>query len=76
MFILKLGKLLTFSFVMFPIAFSALGVGILFAAFNLAVARNPEEKNELFSNTLLAFALIESFVFTGIVLSIIVWFVL
>lgn len=72
MFILKLGKLLTFSFVMFPIAFSALGVGILFAAFNLAVARNPEEKNELFSNTLLAFALIESFVFTGIVLSIIV----
>ena len=69
MFILKLGKLLTFSFLMFPVAFAALGVGILFASFNLAVARNPEEKDNLFSNTMLAFALIESFVFIGLAIA-------
>jgi F0F1-type ATP synthase membrane subunit c/vacuolar-type H+-ATPase subunit K len=72
MFILKLGKLLTFSFLMFPVAFSALGVGILFASFNIAVARNPEERDSLFSTTMLAFALIESFVFTGLVIAAVV----
>lgn len=76
MFILKLGKLLTFSFLMFPVAFSALAVGILFASFNIAVARNPEERDGLFSTTMLAFALIESFVFIGLAIAAAVWFAL
>lgn len=59
-------KLLLIGFGMFPIAFAALGSGILFGAYNLAVARNPEEKDGLFSNTIMWFALIESFVFTGL----------
>jgi len=46
-------KLLLIGFGMFPIAFAALGSGILFGAYNLAVARNPEEKDGLFSNTIM-----------------------
>jgi F0F1-type ATP synthase membrane subunit c/vacuolar-type H+-ATPase subunit K len=46
-------KLLLISFTMFPIAFAALASGILFAGYNLAVARNPEEKDTLFSNTMM-----------------------
>lgn len=69
-------KVLVFGFAMFPVAFSALGVGILFAAFNIAVSRNPEEKDGLFSNTMMAFALIESFVFIGLLVAVAVSFVL
>lgn len=61
---------------MFPVAFSALGVGILFAAFNIAVSRNPEERDNLFSTTMMAFALIESFVFIGILVAAGVYFAL
>lgn len=76
MLILQAFKVLVFGFAMFPVAFSALGVGVLFAAFNLAVSRNPEEKDGLFSTTMMAFALIESFVFIGILVSFVVFYVL
>lgn len=46
-------KLLLIGFGMFPVAFSALGAGVLFGAYNLAVARNPEEKDSLFANTIM-----------------------
>ena len=51
---------------MFPISFAALGSGILFGAYNLSVARNPEEKDTLFGNTMMWFAFIETFVFIGL----------
>lgn len=63
-------KLILLSFAMFPVAFAALGVGVLFASFNLAVARNPEEYDNLFGNTMMAFALIETFVFTGLLIAV------
>lgn len=72
MLIIKAFKVLLFGFAMFPIAFSSLGAGILFAAFNLAVSRNPEEKDGLFSNTMMAFALIETFVFMGLAVAAVV----
>lgn len=62
-------KVLVFGFAMFPVAFAALGVGILFASFNVAVSRNPEEREGLFSTTMMAFALIESFVFIGLLVA-------
>lgn len=64
-----------FSFAMLPIAASALGVGVLFAAYNIAVSRNPNEQDSLFSTTMMAFALIETFVFIGLLFSIVVYFV-
>jgi len=69
MLIIKGVKILTFAFTMFPIAFAALSVGILFSSYNIAVSRNPEEKDYLYTTTLLAFGLIETFVFLGIGLS-------
>ena len=48
---------------MLPIALGALGTGILFASYNLAVSRNPEESENLFNTTLMGYALIETFVF-------------
>lgn len=76
MLIVQAIKVLVFGFAMFPVAFSALGVGILFAAFNLAVSRNPEERDGLFSTTMMAFALIESFVFIGILVAFVVFYAL
>lgn len=61
---------------MFPIAFAALGTGILFACYNLAVSRNPEESENMFNNTLMGFAFIETFVFMGLIVGFVVYFVL
>jgi len=68
MLIIKGVKILTFAFAMFPISFAALSVGILFSSYNISVSRNPEEADNLFTITLLAFGLIETFVFMGIAL--------
>ena len=62
-------KLLLMGFSMFPISFAALGAGILFASYNLAIARNPEEKDTLFGNTMMWFAFIETFVFIGLIVA-------
>ena len=58
---------------MLPIAFAALGTGILFAAYNLAVSRNPEEIENLFNTTLMGFALIETFVFLSFVVAAVIY---
>ena len=76
MFLVSSTKLLTFSFVMYPISFAALSVGVLFASYNISVARNPEEAEGLFSTIMMAFALIETFVFMGLLVSIVVYSVL
>lgn len=52
---------------MLPIAFAALGTGILFGCYNLAVSRNPEEVENLFNTTLMGFALMETFIFISLV---------
>ena len=45
-------KVLVLGGCMLPIAFGVLGTGILFAGYNLAVSRNPEEGENLFNSTL------------------------
>lgn len=67
-------KILVFGFCMLPIAGAALGTGFLFASYNLAVSRNPEEVENIFNTTLMGFALIETFVFLSFVLATIVFF--
>lgn len=66
MIILKSTKLIVFGMLMVPIAFASLSVGILFASYNLAVSNNPDEADNLYSQTLIFFALIETFVFIAI----------
>jgi F0F1-type ATP synthase membrane subunit c/vacuolar-type H+-ATPase subunit K len=67
-------KTLVLGFCMLPIAAAALGVGILFAGYNIAVSRNPEEAETLFNGTLMGFALVETFVFMSFFFGIVVYF--
>jgi F0F1-type ATP synthase membrane subunit c/vacuolar-type H+-ATPase subunit K len=60
-------KVLVLGGCMLPIAFGALGTGILFAGYNLAVSRNPEEVENLFNTTLMGFAMMETFVFLSFI---------
>ena len=60
-------KFLVLGGCMLPIAFGALGTGILFACYNLALARNPEEGENIFNTTLMGYALIETFIFLSFV---------
>lgn len=73
MFLVIAAKIFVFSFIMIPIAFAALATGIVFGCFLLGAARNPAEKDMLFSNSMVAFVIIESFVFTAALISIVVW---
>lgn len=59
---------------MFPLGLGALGTGILFASYNLAVSRNPEESEGLFNTTLMGYALIETFIFLSFVITALVYF--
>lgn len=66
-------KFLVLGGCMLPIAFGVLGTGILFAGYNLAVSRNPEEVENLFNSTLMGFALMETFVFLSFIAAAIVY---
>ncbi len=48
---------------MVTLAGAALGTAVLFAGYIISAAKNPEEAEKLFNTTLMAFALIETFVF-------------
>ena len=58
---------------MLPISLAILGTGVLFAGYNVAVARNPEEAEAIFNTTIMGFALMESFVFMSFVLGYVVY---
>lgn len=58
---------------MLPIAFGVLGTGILFGCYNLAVARNPEESENMFNTTLMGFALMETFVFLSFIAAAVIY---
>lgn len=60
---------------MLPIAFGALGVGILFSCYNLALSRNPEESEALFNGTLMGFALIETFIFMSFGVGFVIYYI-
>jgi F0F1-type ATP synthase membrane subunit c/vacuolar-type H+-ATPase subunit K len=73
MLVITAVKLMVFAGTMLPISMGALGTGILFAGYGIAVSRNPEESENIFNTTLMGFALIETFVFLSIVIAIIVY---
>jgi len=62
---------LIIGFTTIPMAFGALGTGILFGSLIVAGARNPEESEKLYGNALTAFALIETFSFLAIVVTVV-----
>lgn len=75
MLLISATKVLVFGGCMLPIAAGVLGTGILFAGYNLAVARNPEESEGLFNTTLMGFALMETFVFLSFIVATVVYIV-
>ena len=48
---------------------------VLFAGYNLAVSRNPEEVENLFNTTLMGFALMETFVFLSFIVGAVIYFI-
>ena len=48
------------------ISLAALSSGILFGSYLMSSSRNPEESTKLYGSTLTFFALIETFVFIGL----------
>lgn len=75
MLLVLASKILVFGGCMMPIAFGALGTGLLFGAYNISASRNPEEIENLFNSTLLGFALVETFVFLSFFLAAVVYFI-
>ena len=76
MLILNAAKMMVFAGVMVTLAGAALGTAILFASYNLSVAKNPEEAEGLFNTTLMAFALVETFFFLSLLIAVVVYFAL
>jgi F0F1-type ATP synthase membrane subunit c/vacuolar-type H+-ATPase subunit K len=74
MLLLTCAKVLVLGGIMFTLAGAAIGTGILFAGYLLAIARNPEESDNLFNATLMAFALIETFVFLACLCGLVIFF--
>ena len=62
-----------FGFNSWPLAFAALSLGVMFGLTNLGIARNPDMEQTLFTNVLIGFALIETFVFMNIGISVAVF---
>lgn len=73
MLIVSAVKFLVIGFSMITLAGAAIATGVLFAGYNLSVAKNPEEAESLFNTTLMAFALIETFVFIAFALDAVVY---
>lgn len=69
MLVITAVKLLVIGFCMITLGGATIATGVLFAGYNLSVAKNPEEAENLFNTTLMAFALIETFVFLSFVLA-------
>ena len=69
MLVITAVKLLVIGFCAITLGGAAIATGILFAGYNLSVAKNPEEAENLFNTTLMAFALIETFVFLSFVIA-------
>lgn len=76
MLILNAAKMFVFAGVMITLGGAALGTAVLFASYNLSVAKNPEESENLFNTTLMAFALVETFVFLSFLIAGVVYVVL
>lgn len=57
---LKAGKLIGGGLATFGLGGAAVGLGLVFAAYIQGTARNPGLKAELFSITILGFALVEA----------------
>lgn len=76
MFMITAFKLISFAMLMVTIGLAAVATGVVFGCYLIAMARNPAENAALFSNAMIGFVLIESFVFTALAICAAVYFAL
>ncbi|MCZ6861146.1 MAG: F0F1 ATP synthase subunit C [Alphaproteobacteria bacterium] len=55
---------------------SGIGIGSIFAAFIQAVGRNPAARNEVFTMTMLGFALVEALALFALIVALLLLFAL
>lgn len=53
---------------------TGIGIGVIFAGLNIAVARNPAQAKEMFQNAVLGFALTEAIALFGLMIAFIILF--
>ena len=63
MLFVKAAKIFAAALALAPLTGCAIATGIVFGQLLIASAYNPDDKNNFFANTLLAFAFIETFCF-------------
>ncbi len=68
-------KFIALGFISITLSGAAMGTGVLFAGYNIAAARNPDESENIFNTSLMAFALIETFVFLSILVGATIYFI-
>lgn len=68
MLVTLIAKTLVITGSLITLAGACIGTGVLFAGYLSGAARNPEEAENLFSSTLMGFALIETFVFMSLII--------
>jgi F0F1-type ATP synthase membrane subunit c/vacuolar-type H+-ATPase subunit K len=61
-------KFIALGFISITLGGAAIGTAVLFGCYTIAASRNPEESESLFNTSLMAFALIETFVFLAILI--------
>lgn len=69
MLIILAAKMIVVAGIMITLAGAAIGTAIVFACYIMAAAKNPEEAENLFNTTLMAFALVETFVFLALLVA-------
>jgi F-type H+-transporting ATPase subunit c len=72
--ILKCYKLIGAGCATIGLAGSGIGIGIVFAALILAYSRNPMEKKQLFTYTIIGFALTEAIALFALMMSFLILF--
>lgn len=68
-------KFLALGMISITLAGAAIGTGVLFAGYLVGASKNPEEAESLFNTSLMAFALIETFVFLAILVGTVIYFI-
>jgi F-type H+-transporting ATPase subunit c len=71
---LILGKLIGAGLAAISLAGAGVGIGIVFAGFLTALARNPKDEKKLLSYALLGFALTEAIALFGLMITFLILF--
>ena len=67
-------KLVSMALCITPLAGCAVGGGLIFAAYILGSALNPEAADDLFNTAVITFAFLETFAVMGILVAVFIYF--